>query len=302
MYRFLFAVICLFMTVPCFAQKADSLFIAAGSDGWLIQHRVHAGETLFSVARKYHVPPAMLANTNHLSYSGDLAGSTTLLIPTGAYNQAPKAGTDTRPVYYRVGVNESLSYISRKAGMLQDKLQGLNHMPDNKVHPGQVLLAGYILYDATEILPQPKTPANTATQRPTVVVINNNTQMQPAGTVQPDTVAVADSLTVSKGEQMYQEQTGEGQNIVTEKGPAAFFPMTGGSADPYLGFHNTAPKGSIVKVHNPGNGKDIYVKIIGQLPANKKFYNAVIGISNRARAELGTVEQRLWVELSYAGY
>lgn len=181
-------------------------------------------------------------------------------------------------------------------------------MPDNNVRPGQILLTGYILYDATEmpVVANPKVPvaANknnpvNTTAAPRAVVVNG----QPVPpVVQTDTLKAAVDTVRPKGELLYLEQTHDGQNIVSEKGPAAFFPMSGGTTSVYMAFHNTAPKGTIMKVHNPGNGKDVYVKIIGQMPANKKFYNAVIGISNRARAELGTVEERLWVELSYAGY
>ncbi len=293
-----------------FAQKNDSLFVANNSDGWYLTRKVQPGETVFSVARRYHVPPAMLADANGVSYKGDLTGVSVVKVPLGAYNQAPTPVNinESRPVYYRVNTDDNLYRISKRAGVQQYRLQELNHLTDNnEVRPGKVLLVGYILYDATElpVVTNPKVPAAAANRNATVntaakpVIINGNTG-QPV--VTQDTFKAAVDTGMSKGEQLYLEQTNNGQNVTVEKGPAAFFPMSSTVKDVYLAFHNTIPKGTIVKVHNPGNDKDIYVKIIGQLPANKKFYNTIIGISNRARAELGTVEQRLWVELSYAGY
>jgi len=252
----------------------------------------------------------MLADANGVSYNGDLTGKASMKIPIGAYNQAPVPVNmnEARAVYYRVNGDESLHQIGKRAGVQQYKLQELNHLSDNSIKPGQTLLTGYILYDATELpvvtnskIPAAanakNTPVNT-TASPKTTVINSQQVASPVA--QNDTSKAADTG-MSKGERLYLEQTNNGQNVMTEKGPAAFFPMSSGSGV-YLAFHNTVPKGTIVRVHNPGNGKDVYVKIIGQLPANKKFYNTVIGISNRARAELGTVEQRLWVELNYAGY
>lgn len=307
MYRFLTVAIMLFAAHSCFAQKADSLFISNTTDGWYITHKVHPGETLFSVARRYHVPPAMLADANNMTYNGDLTGKSSMKIPLGAYNQAtsPMSSSDARPVYYRTTAEDNLYHISKRAGTQQYRLQELNHMTDNSIRPGQVLLTGYILYDATEmpVVTNPKVPPvknNTAANIPprTTTI----TAPPPIPGTQTDTFKLAADTAVSKGEQLYLEQTNNGENATAEKGPAAFFPMSAGSGDIYFGFHNTAPKGTIVKVHNPGNGKEVYVKIIGSLPANKKFYNTVIGISNRARASLGTVEQRLWVELSYRAY
>src|SRR6185437_920718 len=106
---------------------------------------------------------------------------------------------------------------------------------------------------------------------------------------------------VTEIEQLYMSQTNNELNTTTEKGPAVFFEMAGGaSATVFYAFHNTTPRGTIIKVFNPGNGKTIFVKVLGPLPETKQYYNSIIGITGAAKEALGVNDNKAWCELTFA--
>jgi hypothetical protein len=105
-------------------------------------------------------------------------------------------------------------------------------------------------------------------------------------------------------EQAFQDQTAGGTMVTTEKGAAAFFPAGGGTIKGvHYAFHNSAPRGSVARVHNPGTGRTVYVKVLGPMPNTKQYAGAIIGVSGAAKAQLGVRgDARAWCEVSYAGY
>ena len=101
-------------------------------------------------------------------------------------------------------------------------------------------------------------------------------------------------------EQTYLQQTGNGRNAVTEKGPGTWFRSNAvvGSGK-YYALHNTAPRGTIVKVTNPLTGRSIYAKVLDAIPQLKANANLIIKLSDAAQDALGINEGRFYCELSY---
>ncbi|MCD6063366.1 MAG: LysM peptidoglycan-binding protein [Flavipsychrobacter sp.] len=108
--------------------------------------------------------------------------------------------------------------------------------------------------------------------------------------------------TLSPEEKLFMEQTRDGMNLTEERGGAVFFGNSGKikGTNLYYAFHNTAPKGTIIKVHNPGTDKSIYVKVLSVIPGTKQYHNCIIGISAGAMADLGVADEKTWCELKYA--
>jgi LysM repeat protein len=307
--NFLSIILFCFISCPVFAQN-DSLFVTDIHGDWQILHIVQSGETVFSVARKYHVPPAMLADANKTSYNAPLPVHQRINVPVGAYNKMPRQpqnNDESRPLYYRVQDESDLGRISKFAGVSQRTLQDWNHLSNNELTPGQRLLVGWIMYDATQ-LPVATTPASTNVSK----TIKNEPLPVPVKPV-PQTVeptimqegirdtAARDTLKVSVAAQMYNEQTNDGSSATTEKGSLVFFAAQSKSkAEPYFAFFNNAPKGTIIKVHNLSNDHIVYVKVLGPLPQTKMYYNALIGVSSYARVALGAPENKVWCELNYS--
>ncbi|WP_149693068.1 LysM peptidoglycan-binding domain-containing protein [Chitinophaga sp. CF418] len=131
---------------------------------------------------------------------------------------------------------------------------------------------------------QPATPAE-----PAKTPDSNNTGSKP-----PVTSAPAGS----SFEQLYNQQTGNGKNVSSEKGPGGWF-KSNASPGKYYALHNTAPRGTIIKVTNPLNGKFIYAKVLEAIPQIKQNEGLIIKLSDSALEALGTNEAKFYCQLSY---
>jgi peptidoglycan DL-endopeptidase LytE len=114
---------------------APSLALAAKT------HRVKKSETLYSLAKKYHVSVEELKTANNL-VNNQIAKGDVLVIPprstvSGAetHLRSSKAKADT----YKVKKGDSLARIAKKTGVPVKELQRLNSLAKNKLKPGQVL-------------------------------------------------------------------------------------------------------------------------------------------------------------------
>jgi len=190
-----------------------------------------------------------------------------------------------------------------------------NRLFDTKLQQGQTLVVGWVLYDATqspgsESSAPPKSKIQVQSEPPPAIISRpaqplQNTASQP---VQPNAVTTPDANTqaaadtikkpASDAEQEYMTQTNDGSNVITEKGPAVFFEKAR-RGNTYYAFHNTAPRGTIIKVHNPGNGREVFVKVIGKVPETKLYAGTIIGISSSAEQDLGVSDGKMWCELTY---
>ena len=318
-----------------FAQKPGDLWVTSGPEGWNIIHPVQKGETVFMLARRYHVPPAILADANGLTYNDGLKENTAIVVPLGAYNMQttkPVNSNEARALYYRVQSQDNLYRISRHTNVSQRTLAQWNNLKDNEAKPGTALLVGWVLYDATVI----GTSTTTTSGQVAVATGSGSTPVRsfPAQPVQkpvvradtpkyvmqqqqppvrtepvqqpeemPDTAVSEPVPHPQTIDELFKEQTQDGQNVVWEKGSAAFFGLTGqakGAA--VFAFHNKAAKGAVIRVKNMNNGRIVYVKVLGPLPMTKQYYNCIIGLSNSAKAALGVRDAKAFCELSYAGY
>lgn len=291
----------LFLT-PCtgIAQGTDSVFIRDESDGrWMARYRVQNERNVFEVAKKFSVPAAMLADANRLSYTDPLAPATLVKIPLTVanwYNYTPPASSAVAPLYYRTTEEWDRKDLARLLGISARQLEEWNNEVANDIEAGQVVAVGWI--SVSGVGPSGSSQGGVVATSPIS-----------APPVQwPDTVVMVDTAkpipVISPMEQAFLDQTSGGAMLTTEKGPAAFFPAGGGTVKGvHYAFHNSAARGSVMRVHNPGTGKTVYVKVLGPLPRTKQYAGAIIGIAAAAKAQLGVRgDARAWCEVSYAGY
>ncbi|MBS1588161.1 MAG: LysM peptidoglycan-binding domain-containing protein [Bacteroidetes bacterium] len=304
MRRILLFYTSLLISFYSFAQKKDSLFVIPDHGGMSIEYIAKTGETVFSIARKFHVPPAILTDANDFSFQQNLSNGTRVIVPLGAYNllNAEPVNNEAQPYYYRITSEVKPSKIAKYTSASWVTVQRWNHLTTSDLKMGQTLLLGWVMYDATPMtLPKP-TPETT---RLKVVEEDMNPRTKKTSEV-VYVKPVSDSAkpnpdTVSEGEQLFLSQTNQGGSVFEEKGTAAFFKRAGRSTNGiYFAFHNNARRGAILKIFSPVSGKTIYAKVIGTVPNTAVFHNALIGISSDARIALGARSNKLWCEVSYA--
>lgn len=275
-----------FLALPAAAQQEDSLFAVKKDGAWEIKYTAKAQETARMLAKRFYVSEGQLEGSNDESVMRKLAEGNTVYVPVAKQNffvtkPAPLKMKHTQELYYRVGAREEIGIIANYSGVTKNEIRMWNELRGNTLKPGTALFIGWV-----KMMPKDSTDASTAAAYPTPkkkIIIDTTTPPPALGGL--DTV--------------YNAQTNNGLNVLTEKGTAVFFEKPG-KTTMYYAFHNEAARGSVIKVYNPGSGKTIYVKVLGPLPDTKLYANSIIGISDAARHELGIADNRAWCELSYA--
>jgi membrane-bound lytic murein transglycosylase D len=119
------------------AEKFSAEIADIPADKWVSwrRHRVESGETLGSIAKKYHVTPAAIAEANSLERGAGLDPGEKLIIPA---TQA-QAETKRRLVSYRVRKGDTLLGIADQFSVDSDDVKKWNHLKTNHVARGMVL-------------------------------------------------------------------------------------------------------------------------------------------------------------------
>ena len=121
-------------------------------DKWVSwrRHRIESGETLTSIAKKYHVTAAAISDANNLERGAALDVGEKLIIPA-----APPTESKSRLVRYRVRKGDTLGGIADRFSVPTEDVRKWNHMNANHVSRGMVLRI-YTVGGAPEILPEQK--------------------------------------------------------------------------------------------------------------------------------------------------
>jgi membrane-bound lytic murein transglycosylase D len=106
-------------------------------DKWVSwrRHRVESGETLTSIAKKYRVTAAAIADANSLERGAGLNAGEKLIIPAAA----PQSETKRRLVSYRVRRGETLGGIADRFSVDTEDIRKWNRLKSKRVSRGMVL-------------------------------------------------------------------------------------------------------------------------------------------------------------------
>jgi membrane-bound lytic murein transglycosylase D len=123
-------------------------------DKWVSwrRHRIEAGETLTSIAKKYRVTAAAISDANNLDRHAALDVGEKLIIPAAA-----PAESKSRLVRYRVRKGDTLGGIADRFSVQTEEVRKWNHMTTSHVGRGMVLRI-YTVGGAPEADPQRNRP------------------------------------------------------------------------------------------------------------------------------------------------
>lgn len=85
---------------------------------------------------------------------------------------------------------------------------------------------------------------------------------------------------------------------VKESGLAELIEGTDGNRK-YLALHRTVAVGTILKVRNEMNNREVFVRVVGKLPETAMTDKLLIKISKSAYDRLGAIDPRFRVEVVY---
>jgi len=267
-------------------------------------HIVIAGETLYSIAKKYNVSVDEVKKINPTAATGLSIGDE-LLIPGRPVetvikrNDTPANNTVINPsqTSHTVASGETLYSISRKYNVSVEDLKAWNPETSTGLKVGQSL-------KLTPIVVKADVPVTTEKPKPIIIVEDvkkEEPKKDPAQVTAP-----ADTVLTKEQEQEKKyldsmarirvQPNGEFKKV-SETGFAEI--IDGGDTDKYLALHKTAAVGTIIQVINEGNNQRIFVRVIGKLPANGLNDRVVLKISKKAFERLAGVDKKIPVTLSY---
>jgi len=292
-------------------RAQDILEIQGTAPDLYVTHTVKKGETFYSLSRTYSVPPKEIAAQNNLSFDGGLQLGQSVKIPLTQSNFLQGSDAGGLPVYHKVSEKETLYRISVNYNKVPlDNIRHWNNFTGDGVKKDGLLIVGYLKGSASGAaappVSHPAPPPPPATETTTVVKKETPapapTSVTPAPpvitpappaqtgteTVKETPAPVATTTNLKKEqapppasssasfESIYEQQTA-GKKVTTEKGPGSWFKSNAG-AGKYYALHNTASRGTIIKVTNPLNGRSIYAKVLEAIPQMKqnagRYYQA----------------------------
>lgn len=262
------------------------------------KHVVAEKETLFSISRLYGVTVDDIKKWNNLTDNALSLGQE-LVIKNQTTIQPVNAGTSPRTakVTHTVAAKETMYSITRQYGITVEQLREWNGLQNDELKVGQTLFVSQPMNGAvkqstpTQTITQLQTETNPVTQQVTPVIETVNVPITtPAEkTVTPpaektSTIKISESVS--------------GTDEVRETGLAELIEGTEGNRK-YLALHRTAPSGTILKIRNEMNNREVFVRVMGKLPETAPNEKLVIKISKSAYDKLGAIDSRFRVEVTY---
>ena len=128
-----------FVATAHILTSKDSIGITTRNNEKFIVHAVEAGETLYSLAHKYHVSTDDLARINPILKSDGLKAGSRIFVPLKKPQNSSTPQPATGTIYHAVKPKETLYSISRQYGVSLKDIRRWNHLPDNNISIGQEL-------------------------------------------------------------------------------------------------------------------------------------------------------------------
>ncbi len=281
-------------------------------------HTVAAKETMYSISKMYNVSIDDLRKWNNLSDNTLSIGQQLVVGKTPAVEVRPDPARtipqsqDTPTVasvpasgVHTVGTKETLFSIARQYGLSVGQLRAWNSLEGDDLKVGQVIRLTETKTDqpAAPVVAQQETrqepvESRREPQRADETPVQSTQPSQPsqpspsAKTTQPTQPAPSGTQTIRISESM------KNSDEVIEAGLAELIEGTEGNRK-YLAMHRTAPVGTILKVRNEMNNREVFVRVMGKLPDTAVNDKLIIKLSRSAYDRLGAIDPRFRVELTY---
>lgn len=298
--------------------KPVSTPVAAGD----VLHKVAPKETLYSISRTYGVSTENIREWNKLADNALSIGQT-LVIKRSSMSAAPRP----QPVQHqqpepvvRNGVHtvqqgQTLYSIARQYQVSVDDLKQWNNLADNELKIGESLYVAqpersvaFRPQEAVRSTPSGPSTAPSSTQTPAREETAarqepavTNTTSAPAQTPVRNTPSTRETSPAPSGQSAesirISESLKSGDEII-ESGLAELIEGTEGNRK-YLALHRTAPMGTILKIRNEMNNREVFVRVMGKLPDTAMTDKLIIRISKSAYDRLGAIDPRFRVEVTY---
>ena len=291
----------------------DSLRLEKIDGKSFVIHQVEQRETLFSISRRYGVAMSLVVEANPGSDSGLELGQI-LKVPYSGH-----ARTQTKDgILHKVSEKQTLYSLSKQYGVTIDELKSWNNIQEKDFKVGMTLLIRNKKPDQPDEInePVPESKIHIVTEKQTLYAISKIYGVSVAEIIRWNELKSNDLKTGQKLTIMSPDQKSAVTQLstpVTEKSesirirPAendelhekGFAAMLAGDEEPrkYLGYHRSIKSGNVIRVRNLINQQEIFVRIVGSLPAGES-QDVIIRLSKAACERIG-LQDKTQVEVMY---
>lgn len=324
--------ICIFIIVLLWAYSlfagnpscpGDSVGLREVSGKPFIVYRISAGETVFSVCRKYAIPFEDMLDANPGVDMNRIRAGQAILIPAVSTAAQPNTQEGEKAVTHVVMAGETVYSIAAKYQVpLADLMQANSQIGgDYAIRAGETLRIPQSAKAPQQDAPQEQQKSNTDSAAHEIATISNVSVSVTDGDTGipadaeatiPEENTTTESSTSGSGPmisaahkkfpEIFGDYPYENMQPGTENGVATWIDGSAGfptTDDRYYALNNEAPLGSIIKIRNLMNNRIIYAKVIGTLTDSDVQDKVLVKLSAGAGERLNVLDDRFVVEITY---
>lgn len=275
-----------------------------------IVHTVTEKETLYSISKLYNVTIDEIKQWNGLTSNSLAIGQQLTIKKTNTVSaqiSMPAVNPDMKlqKGTHQVAAGETLYGISKQYSVSIENLRKWNNLGGNDLQTGQIIFVAPPEYSSAQVIQKgqdqqveirteetrpTETKTDSSVQRTEPEVQAPVTEKTPATDTPPSTPPNTRTVTIS--------ESVKGSDEVVQSGLAELIEGTEANRK-YLALHRTAPVGTILKVRNEMNNREVFVRVMGKLPDTAVNDKLIIKISKSAYDRLGAIDPRFRVEVTY---
>lgn len=307
---------------------SDSLRAEHRADGLFVIHQVDEQETLYSIAKRYGGSVAAIIQHNHITNNKIDIGQTIEILVKEIDEE--KVAKDTNS-YHVVVQGETLYSISKQYKVKIDDLKRWNRLSANELPIGMQLRVGESPGKGLQVEVISENSKEIDTIHNDIKAVNafDKYLVQTGETlssiaskmgVSIDSLKAWNGLTsshlsigqslnfkkntgqedvntieTSKGKQVRIDE--DGFERIYEEGVASLIESM--NTNRYLALHKTLPIGTTIEVRNLMNNQLVHAKVVGKLPNTGPNKKLMVRLSKVAYDQLGILDSRARVEVSY---
>ncbi len=247
----------------------DSLLLTVKGGKKFIEHPVKARQTLYALTRYYGLSLGELYDHNPAFRTDPtlrIGTRVTIPVPNRAiirFKTEKYSASACTPIYYVVKERDNLFQISKRYfEMPVDSVVKHNRLKDQNIHPGQLLLVGW--------LPTSGIPVSWRPVRK---------------------YSLSNALRERYNDDKKKRKEVDSQGV-------CFWQKDSKEKGDLYALHREAAVGTIIAVTNPMYNATVFVKVIGRIPAGYKP-NIEIVLSPEAARKIGAKDPKFFVKLKY---
>ncbi len=336
--KFVFILGSFMIVLTSLASPLDSLRAEQREEGLFIVHEVEEEETIYSIAKRYGGSVIGIIKHNQIVDNRIEIGQVIYVLVEDENPQkaviVSTSDISSDPDIHMVELGETLYSISKKYDLKLKDLRRWNNLPDNNISPGMRLK---LKKEAEVPLPEEEKPSevietvgedSTAVEEDPFASFEKylvqtgetlSTIARKIG-VGIDSLKIWNSLEsdyLKIGQQLFYKSAQEVQGVsinepkknkrsqidengferIYEEGVASVIQSMKTSR--FLALHRSLPIGTNLEVRNLMNNQIVHVKVVGKLPNTGLNKNLLLRLSQPAYDQLGILDSKSRVEVSY---